>query len=171
MWNARGFTLFEVVLFIALLPLVMLLTTQLLISEIDALFRARVDRNATDTAGAILERITQEVRLAESVLTASSTFDTDNGRLVLQSFSSPTSTNSAIVDISLLNNDATIQRDQNATTTLTGEDVRVTQLLFSHVTSSISELIRVSITVEAGAGRFLREKQLTTAAILRGSYE
>ncbi len=169
MLNTRGFTLFETIVSLALLPLIILIVIQSVFNEIDALMHARANRDATRATSAILERLTQEIRLGQSVVTASSVLEASPGRLVLQSFTAPTSTIPATVDIELSGTDVTIERNGN-TTTLSGTRARVTELTFHHATSPNSEVVRMHITVETGTARFEKEKQFTTAVVLRGSY-
>ena len=80
MLDTKGFTLFETIIYITLLPVITLLIVQVLFSEIDALMRARVNRDVTDTANVILERLTQEIRLGESVTVGSSVLDNSPGQ-------------------------------------------------------------------------------------------
>jgi type II secretory pathway pseudopilin PulG len=168
--NSRGFTLLETIIYAGLLPLILLVVFQVAFSETNAWLRARAERNATDGAIALLDRITQEIRLASSVSVVSSTFDASPGRLVLETVRTPTSTSASAADIAMVGTDVRISRDGNASTTLVGTHIRVTNLTFTNLTVSSAEAVRISATVESGAGRFLREKQFTTAVVLRGSY-
>lgn len=170
MLNTRGFTLFETIVSIALLPIVVLLVVQALFSEIETLMLARIDRTITDAASTILERLTQEIRLGESVVIGSSVLNANPGQLTLQSFTTPTSTVSATVTIALTGDTVTIERSGGSATTLSEERVRVTNLTFIHAINAQSELVQTTLTLEAGAGRFEKEKQFTTATVLRGSY-
>lgn len=169
MRQRHGFTLIETIIFITIFPLLTAILAQIFFSEVRAWTRARAERNAVDAGQVILERLTQEIRLATSVDTAQSAIGGHPGRLVLHTFATPTASAASLLDISLSGTNLTLSRSGSASTTISGS-ARVTELVFYRLATSSSEAVKIDLTLQTGQGDFLTEKQFTTAAVLRGSY-
>lgn len=168
MKSRRGFSLIDTVVAVGLLAILSAIITSVILAESQSWTRARAERNAVDAGEAILARLTAEIRLAKSVNTAQSTLGLHPGRLVLNTFASPTSSDAAVLDILLSNANLTLSRG-GIPTTISGA-ARVTHLVFYHLTTATAEAVRMELTVEAGTGNFLTEKRFATAAVLRGGY-
>lgn len=164
----RGFSLIDTVVAVGLLALLSAVITSVILAESRSWTRARAERNAVDAGETILSRLTQEIRLAQSVNTVQSTLGSHPGQLVLNTFASPTSSDAAVLDVVLSGTDLTLSRG-GAPATISGA-ARVTNLIFYRLASSTAEAVRVELTVEAGTGEFLTVRRFTTAAVLRGGY-
>lgn len=165
----KGFSLVDTIVALGLLVLLTGILTQVILSESAAWARARAERNVVDAGQTILERLTSEIRLAESVNMSQSAFGSHPGRLYLNTFETPTSTAATTLDISLSGTDLVLDRG-NAPATTISTGARVTNFVVYRMAATSSDAIRIELTVETGAGRFETEREFATAAALRNSY-
>lgn len=166
----NGFTLVEIVIYLGLLAIFTTIITNLFLSESRTWLNARASRDANDAGRLIMERLIQEIRLARSVDVLESSFGMNPGKLVLETFADTTSSQASILGIFLDGDEIKIERDYGAAVPLSGSSVSVTNLVFHHMLSAQSELIRIELSVEVSRGALSSEKSFTSAAVLRGSY-
>ena len=164
-----GFSLIETVVYVALVAVFSVGVIQVLLSETNAWGRARTERNLNDTAMLVMERLSHEIRLAKSVTTGESSLGTHPGVLALQTFSGTSSNDPSSIVIFLDGTDLKIRRDSGPATTLSGNDVTITNLVFYRIASAKSEGVRIELTAQLPWKGIVKEKKLTTAVVLRGS--
>ena len=168
--SIRGFTLLEIVFYVALLMIIVVAVFNSVFSETSAWGHARAFRNAADSGRLIMDRLVQEMQLARSVNVASSVLGSHPGKLVLDTFASATSTQESTLEIFLDGGELKIKKGEEAPLSLSGQDVQITQLVFHHLSSPKSQIVRVQMTLQASQGKFLKEETFTAASVLRGSY-
>ena len=167
----EGFTLVEMLVYIGIFVMVSALIINFVFSIAGSWGHGRALRDVTQGGRLIMERLSHELRLASSVNIGASILDTSPGRLVLNTFDTATSSTQSTLDVSLSGTELGIQRGAASPTTLSGGAVRVTHLTFTDLkAASTSEAVWVSLTVESGSGRFIKQKTFEALVVLRGSY-
>lgn len=168
--KADGFTLIEILIYLGLISIFTVVITNLFLSESKTWLSARASRDASDAGRLITERIIHEIRLARSVDILESVLDSNPGKLVLETFESATSTQESIVEIFLEGNEIKIRRNYGESFPLSGGSISVTNLVFYHLLSPNSELVRVELGLTASKGKVSSQKTFISSSVLKGSY-
>lgn len=165
-----GHTILESILYIAILIVISVFVTSYLAGMASLWGSSRNTRNVTDAGKLIMERITQEIRLAQSIDQAQSVFGSHPGSVTLNTFESPTSSASTTVSFSLSGTTLQMQQAANPAQALHSPKIRTTRLFITRIATSNSEALRIDLSVETGAGSTLQQKNYFTTVVLRGSY-
>lgn len=168
--TTQGFSLIELILYVALVSGMVLGFLSLSISVISARNKTYTTQEVRANMQFALEVISDRIRSASGVNTGTSTFATDPGVLSL-SMSTP-ALNPTIIQLNA--NDGKIQITEGAsgTTFLTTDRVKVTNLVFTNLTgTSDHENIGIDVTIEyngqANDAVFSATQSISTAVSVR----
>jgi type II secretory pathway pseudopilin PulG len=162
--SARGFSLIEMLVYLAILMIVVGASLTLLFTLDDRIREQRANQLVVQSAQSTLEHILSSVRAADVVNTVGSTLNTTPGVLALTQ--GATTTTYAIV-----NGDISVTRNGVSLGSLTDEAVTVSQLRFFSYDNGDTEFVRVVFTLSAQVGDTTVTKTYRGGATLRGSYE
>ena len=155
----RGYTLLETVVYVSILAVIATLALGSIVTMYRAYGKTKVERKIVTNGEVAVERIVREIRAATSTK-ASSVFKTHPGTLAL-STGETFSFSSGIVQI---------QEGAGSAQNLTSDDVSVTNMVFYEATSTNSKLIKIELTIQSGAGVFLKSRRFYGSAVMRASY-
>jgi len=159
-----GFTLIEMLVYIAILTIVSGGALTLLFSLTDQINAGRAQRLVSSSAQTALERMLTEVRSADAVDAVNSTLEVSSGVLALDREASTTALTLSAGTV-MLSSDGVIQGP------LTSENVSVDELRFYHYDNTNTELVRVVLTLSATVGDTSITRTFNAAGVLRGSYD
>lgn len=163
----RGFTLVEILVYIAILAIlsVAVVNTLLLVSA--SLAEIRVTRTLNATAALAMERMIRQIRDAKSVNIGASTFDLSPGVLSFTGSESPALTHR----LALAGSTLELESGSNPAVALTPPGVLVTNLVFRLITASTtSQAVKVELSLAASTGRATTTQNFYGTAVLRNSY-
>lgn len=163
----KGFSLVETLIYIGLLVLIVSVTVYAIFGMVRAQRNMKSSVLIQESATAAFDRLVREIRDADGV-DASSTLGTNPGVLKLNTTDS--SGNGRTLEFSVSSGQLTLKEDSTVLGPLTVNGVTVTNLVFYHVDTSASDMIRASMTLSAGTSTSLKTETFYTSAILRGSY-
>lgn len=143
--NREGFTLIETLFYALIMTGVLVSATLFSLNILEGQQRARAFQEVQQNARFSMERMIQEIRAANDLNVASSTFDTSPGFLSLShEDSSRNPTNFGVSD-----NILGTKQGSAATTSITSSDVKVTSLIFRNLSvANRTKNINISLTVE-----------------------
>jgi prepilin-type N-terminal cleavage/methylation domain-containing protein len=148
--NKSGFTLIEVLIYIAIVALVITTLVQFILSISQSRNKNYVVQEVQGNVRSVVDIISRNVRSATDIQLATSTLGTDPGVLVLTMASS--SLNPTIFSLSADDGVAQIKQGSQTTTTLTSDEVRVTNFVFIDTTgSSTRKHMKLEMTVESAS--------------------
>ena len=158
--NIFGFTLIEMLVYIAILSIIAVVVINSMLSLKDSYINFKVSRNVTIAALSSIDRMTREIRLADTI-TGTSTFDVHPGVLGL-SFGGSTTTEFYL-------NEGTLKISENSTEigALTRNEATITNLVFRQLGSGSADMIRIEMTIESTVGTTTLSKDFYTGAVLR----
>ena len=162
--SPRGFSLLEMLVYIALLSLITIAMVDALIplSRSFATLRATQDIHAA--AGTSLERMIRDVRASGSI-NAASTFDVNPGGLTLISGATTT-------EFFLQNSVLMLKQNGVLVGPLSNrKNVTVEIFVFRLLSNPVSEGVRIELTLKAKRGSFVKTETFYAFAILRGTYQ
>ncbi len=141
----KGFTLIETLIYGLIVSGMILISILFSLSISDGSQRARAYQEVQQNARMAMDRIVQEIRAADDLNASGSVFGANPGTLSL-AHSDP-GKNPTIFDVS--GEKLRISQGGSATTTLTSDLVRVTNLTFTNLSvSNRTKNIYISLTVE-----------------------
>ena len=117
-----------------------------------------------------MERMTNEIRLANDIDDAGSVLPRARGKLKLNTtdnFGAP-----ATIELFLSGTGVLLKEGGSASEALTSTTTEITNLIFNKITAStVSKAVKISLTAKQGKGvEWKRRKSFYNTAILRGSY-
>lgn len=163
-YNNKGYTLVEMVIYIAIMSVVLLLIVNTVISlsrSYRDLYALRiVDSTAVDS----MERMTREIRGATSVDTVNSTFNTNPGVLTLISTLGNTSTTTKFYI-----SNGVLKVDVNGAYSgpLSDVDATIDSLTFVKLDSGVSTAVKIDMTVSGRSGFTVKTKNYHTTILLK----
>ncbi len=166
--NKQGFTLIELIIYVALIGGVVVALTSIALTIMQARSKAAVNQELNASARSGLEYITNAIRESDGVTLGGSVFGSDPGTLEL---SMPEASLDPTI-FSLTADDGQLQVSENGVTTiLMPTTVNVTNLEFTNLTGTgRTENIRIEITVEyngAASQEFVASQSYQTTISVR----
>lgn len=164
--NKKGFSLIEMLVYLAILTLMLWVIANILNSMIRTERVAASSKNVENAAIFGLDRIVREVRDA-SLVTASSTLDVSPGVLSLSGLD--VSGQAKSVEFYLIQNVLHIKENGVDKGALTENNAKVTSLIFSVINNTNSKSVKTTMTVESGTSTTYKKETFYSTTILRGS--
>jgi len=168
----RGFTLMEVLVYIAILAIVILVISSFLIWAVRTNTKNKVMAETLDNARRAVEIITHEIKEAESIYAPTSIFDSHPGQLSLETKKySPVGESLTYVDFYLCENHLCLKKESQDPIFLTSDRVEVKNLIFSQIISGQIPSIQIDLRVDyknpAGRPEYQASVDLRSVASLR----
>ena len=159
-----GFTLIEMLVYIALLAIVSMSSISLLFSLNDMFEKNRADQLITRGGTIAMERILYDIRSADFVNTFNSTFISTPGVLVLTKDTTTT-------EFSKVNGAVSVKVNSVTLGPLTNSSVSVDELRFFRYSNLMTEAVRIRLTLSVTVGETTVSETFYGGTVLRGSYE
>lgn len=161
----NGYTLVEIVIYLAILSVFFIIIVNSILSftkpyrEILAL--RVIERSGLD----VMERVTRDIRSASSVDTANSILGTSPGVLVLNSLHNSVTSTKFYIDSGVLKVDVNGVYQGPLTT----GGVSITNLVFYHLSNSVSSAVKIDMTLQITVGSTTKIKKYYSTVILKGN--
>ena len=159
-----GFSLVEMILYIAILSILMSTLTLTATSLLRTFAHMGAMEEVAHAGVVSLERITRELRFANSVDTGASTLDSHPGILVLNTEN--TAGSDTTMTLSLSGGQLILTEGGGEAIPLTHGSVTVSNLVFTHVVGTETEAVRVEMTTEKVIRTATTSKQFRTFVVL-----
>ncbi|MDQ3015009.1 MAG: prepilin-type N-terminal cleavage/methylation domain-containing protein [bacterium] len=161
----KGFTLFEMIIYIAVIGMMFAVTIHTIVSFTRSYRHLAVLRSLDRSAVTILERMTRDIRNANSVDTGQSVFVSSPGTLAVVQTSGGLSTTTRYYTQS-----GQMRLDENGSYVgpLTLNNTLVSSLVFQQMTGTTTA-IRIDLTLQSTSGGVTRTKPFHATVILKGS--
>ncbi len=141
-----GFTLVEVVVFVAMFSIISLAVVSSLFWMNNSNSKTKADREAGENARRAMEIITYEIRGAKSIYTPTTT----SNQLSLEtSRYLPVGANDTFIDFFLCGSAICLKKEFQSPVSLTSDDVQVTNLQFSQVLNGTTSSVKINLTVSS----------------------
>lgn len=167
----KGFTLVELIVYVALFVIILILIFQFTLSLIDSTARASAKEEVQVNAAAIIRTFGFETRHAQAVYTPTSDFVGDPGQLSLVTTRNlPPDETETYTDIYLYNGRLCVKREVTGASCRTSEKVEITSLQFTEITQpGGQESVQMLATLRYRSPRssYYFEEIIQTSARLR----
>jgi prepilin-type N-terminal cleavage/methylation domain-containing protein len=172
MYYKKGFTLLEMVIYIAILAVVSVFVITSILNTMSAYGKYRVSRYINLAGSSAMERITREIRMADDILAVESVFEVHPGKLKLSTID-PVSENTTTVDLFASSTQLMIKEGSDTEVALTPVALELTNLIFREVATSTntnSYAIKVEMEIKGQKGNIEKTAKFYNTVILRRSY-
>jgi len=158
----KGFTLLEMVIYIAILTLIAVVVVNTVLSLAVSFNSLRATRDINNAAMVSLERMGRDIRGATGIDTGGSSFGSHPGTLLLI----------GAIETEFYLDDGVIKvrEDDVEAGALTREAATTTNLVFYHISASPYSGIRIEMTLESTRGTITKTKSFSSFVALRSSY-
>lgn len=166
--SSRGFTLVEMIIYIAFFAMLSVLAINATIMVMKSFYTLRINQSISQSATTAMERISREIRNAYNVDTANSTLGTSPGRLTLLTKTDGGALTSVEFYVTSGNqvNMKVGGADQGSLMTKT---VTVTNLVFTQITTTNSKAVKVDMTLTDNRSGVSKTVKYYDTIVLRGS--
>lgn len=156
----KGFSLVESLVYIAILAVMTVVVISILSSTARSYNTFRLTRSINSSAITSLERMTREIKSADSISVGESTFGSHPGKLKINIGSA---TREFYIDSGSLK----IKEDGSDKGALTRDNVFVDNLVFRSIDNGTSNAIRIEMTLSAEHNNSTTTKKFYSLAVLR----
>ena len=164
---SRGFSLIELIIYASILALILIVMVHTMFGIGSSYVNLKVMRNAENSAAVAMERMTRDIRDAESINLGASTLNAHPGKLLLNVLVGETL---QTVEFSLSSTTLRVKENGVDQGPLTATNTAVTNLVFRPLQSLESEAVKIEMSVEGREGNVIKTYKLYSTIILRGSY-
>jgi type II secretory pathway pseudopilin PulG len=161
---SKGFSLVEMLVYVAVLIIVMGGSLTLLFSLSDRIQEQRANQLVVHAAQTTLEHMLLHIRNGDAVDILNSTLTANPGELTIINGATTTS-------YALVSNQVELVQNSTPLGSLTNENVTVQQLRFFRYDNGDTEMVRIVLTLSAQVGETIVTKTFNAGGTLRGSYE
>jgi hypothetical protein len=141
----KGFSLPEILIYVAVLAVVVLVVCELFLWLLNVGLKTRVMQAVTDNADLALAVLSREIRASEKIYLPTSVLDSDSGQLSLQtSRYLPDNETQSYIDFYLCEERLCFRKEDALPQILTSDDVEVKKLRFSRVQNAVAVVLEVA---------------------------
>jgi type II secretory pathway component PulJ len=165
----RGYSLIEVIVYIAIFTSISILVINSFITILSSFKNTEANRRLLESGSLVMERMTREIRQANSIDLTNSTIGSNPGILQLNGKDS----GGGLIYIKFKkedNGEIDIYRNNNSGENLLSSQVLVTSLIFRRITTTESEAVKIEMTIQYTNGSIVKTENFYNTIILRGSY-
>lgn len=171
--KTAGMTLIEMLIYIAILFLVISTIVVFGVAAIRTAAKVKANSNVIENGRRAMEVLVFEIRKSESVYSPTSAFDINPGQLSLeQKVDTPDNEDSVFVDFFKCADSLCIKREGESPQSITSNQVKITNLVFSQLSNSAVPSIQITMRVESATASALAPYgsfvEITNSAIMRG---
>ncbi|MSR71568.1 MAG: prepilin-type N-terminal cleavage/methylation domain-containing protein [Candidatus Taylorbacteria bacterium] len=156
----RGFSLIEMIIYIAIVSATFLLVVNVCLTISRSYTTLRNAKNIQDAVSLGFESIVREIRDASNVDLSESNMGVNDGRLALNTIYNNVP---SVVEFYLSSTTLYMERDNVVQGPLTSKGVSVTNLKFEYMATSTSHAVKINMTVNGN--------DFYDTIVLRGSYK
>lgn len=162
----KGYNLVEVIVYVAIFAIISIVVINGILISMSSFIAARSNRALANAGFDVMERMSREIRGAISVEPTGTTTGSHPGSLVLHTLDEvgdpATVSFNVVSDIVMLSENGVLSGD------LFDDDIKVTNLVFTEITTAQGVAVKVELTLEHIASAQSEDFYNTVA--LRGSY-
>jgi type II secretory pathway pseudopilin PulG len=166
--HKKGFALVEMLVYIVILVLLV----GVLISSLRAIVvtyrHIKVTRVIETSALTALELLTREIKNGVSITAGQSSFGTASSSITIEGLDSTEISKTTYIYLS----NGVLQLSKNGVSQgqLTSSSTIVTNFTLRFIDQTISDAIKIELTLQAGSAEYQKQETFYSTAVLRGSY-
>ena len=165
---SRGTTLVELLVYVAIMAVLSVLIINSLITMFKSFSETRSNRDLLESGTLVMERMSREIRGANSADAGVSVFGSSPGTLKLNT----TDSGGAAKTVQFSVSSGALQFTDNGTLSgnLTAANISVSSLIFNQITTAHGTAVKVSVTLTDTRSTNSRSANFYDTVIMRGAY-
>lgn len=166
----RGFTLIEIIIYIAIFGIVSIFTVNIIFIAVKAYDNFKIAKDVKSAAEISLERMSREIRLANDLDVSRSVLAVSPGKIYLNTVDFDSG---SLKTVEFFRSGEALAMVQNGLTEeyITSSSTELLNLVFREIVSSTtSKAIKIEMELRARKGGFDKSEKFYTTAILKNSY-
>jgi type II secretory pathway pseudopilin PulG len=167
--KSKGFTIVELIVYLGILVLMLVAVVQSVVLLTSSYRNVKAIRDIEVSGMYIMDRMTRDIRSADSVSTIDSVFNTSPGTVVVSATDSTTG-GSTTTKFTVENNMLHVYRNTTLLGPLNRQSTTVTNLAFRRIVTPVSSAIKIELTLSAASTTSPISKNFYNTIVLRGSY-
>ncbi len=164
----RGFSLVEMLFYVAILAFALVAVMQTLIVVTRSYGVLRSTQRVEQEASVSMERMVRELRDASGIDDAGSVFGTHPGKLLLNSTTA--SRTARTVEFSIDSGKLSLKENGVVTGLLSSTRTNISSLIFRKITTARSKGVKIEMTMQSGTSTAARAENFYATGVLRDSY-
>ena len=163
----QGYSVIELVIYLALFALLSIAIINALIIAMKSFAEVKTMRTLASTASLTMERMSREIRGAQSIDTAGSTFDVNPGVLTLNTQDGSGAARIVVFDV--VSGALRLKENGVVTGTLTDAHESISSFIFRKVTTPVGTAVKIEMTITNTSGVVITRNFYDTV-VVRGEY-
>lgn len=146
--NKNGFTLIELLIYVAVLAFITTFLSLFVFNLIGTQTKIRIGKEVLENSQRAMEIMLWEIEHAQDVYISTSNFDAHPGQLSIKTRqNTPEGENDTYIDFYIDENERLcVKREGIAAEAITPENIKINNLIFSHLKNGDSESIRINLS-------------------------
>jgi len=159
-----GYSIIEILVYLAIFTALSIVVINSFIVILFSFNTTNMNRQLIQSSTMVMERMSREIRQANSIDIVNSTIGTDPGFLQLKNNNSPD------IIFKSENQELNLYQDGVLVGNLLGQNITVENLIFRRIPTTNSEAVRIEITLSYLKGQNTKTVNLYNTIVLRGGY-
>lgn len=164
----KGYSLIEIVVYLAIFSALSVLVINSFIVILGSFNTTRANRDLLQSGSKTMERLSREIRQAESVDLVNSTLGSSPG--VLQLNSRDSAGTPMTVRFAIASGNLNLYENGTLVDNLVMENISPTSLIFRRIATTNSEAVKIELTVQDTSSTSTKTENFYNTVILRGTY-
>ena len=162
-----GYSIVEIIVYLAIFTALTILVMNSFRVIMTSFNTTNMNRQLLESGSIVIERMSREIRQAQSINIANSSLGSSPGVLQLNGVNTVDNAKFAVVGQALnLYKGATLTLSGN----LLGQNVSITNLIFRRISTINSEAVKVEMTLQYSKGQSIKSENFYDTIVLRGGY-
>jgi type II secretory pathway pseudopilin PulG len=166
--SQSGYSLVEIVIYIAIFAALSIGVVNSFMTVMASFNESRTSRDLLESGNTILERMSREIRISNSIDTANSTLDSNPGVLQLTSIDSSGSLR--VVKFVVSSGTMSFYENGALSGNLSGQNITVSSIIFRKFTTTVGTGVKIEMVLMDKRGKRHRIENFYDSIILRGDY-
>ncbi len=163
-----GYSIIEILVYLAIFTALSIVVINSFIVILSSFNTTNMNRKLLESGSVVMERMSREIRQANSVDIAGSSFGSSPG--VLQLNSTDESNNGIVIKFAVVDQALNLYQDGNLLGNLLGQNVSITSLIFRKISTTNSEAAKIEMTLQYSKGQMIKSVNFYDTIVLRGGY-
>lgn len=165
----RGYSIIEILVYLAIFTALSIVVINSFMVILFSFNTTNMNRALLESGTIAMERMSREIRQAESIEIGESSFVISPGVLQLKSTDIENG-DPAIVRFETVNQALHLYKDDNDMGNLLDQNISITNLIFRRISSTNSEAVKIEMTLLYDRGQMTKSANFYNTIVLRGGY-
>jgi hypothetical protein len=161
----RGYSIVEIIVYLAIFTAISILVINSFLVILSSFNKTNMNRKLLESGSIVMERVSREIRHANSIDIVNSALGANPGILQLNM-----SAGGYMKFKEEINGELYLYNNSSTGNNLLGQNVSLTNLIFRRITTTESEAVKIEMTLQYSDGKNIKSENFYNTIVLRGGY-